>query len=414
MKPYSKSRAFTIVEMVIVIAVVAILMTIMFVGGSAISRTAKKSSIQSDLRTCEVNLCATLADEDMVNEVIASRGGIIPASEGVLGTVESIKGVINRYFEDDMKIVSVLDVSEDGQNWKIKYILDRKDPYGMPYTLEVENMSSAGITTDYLFTVKSYGGNKSTFVGTLTEDTSYSVDGDDAVAQVQYKNSVVDTRITFCSSKGVQNTDNLSCFYAVSSLTISKTTVIIVPTTSELIFGHINVFGDIETVENLASTTGLHDYTYMGTTYDGGVEDGVIFYDATEPYFYLYMDVYGPQGGWLAQDTPADLIGATSLPVARSEIMGKPVTTIDLGTSYTWTSISGIPSSVTFISLTNNTNITSITIPAAVNDVYIQNCPSLANIYYEGTMSQYISISKTISGVATSVVHCSDGNMIIH
>lgn len=45
----SNKKAFTIVELVIVIAVIAILMGILFVGGTAINNNAKKSTMQSDL-----------------------------------------------------------------------------------------------------------------------------------------------------------------------------------------------------------------------------------------------------------------------------------------------------------------------------------------------------------------------------
>ena len=58
----SNKKAFTIVELVIVIAVIAILMGILFVGGTAINNNAKKSTMQSDLRNYEIALKSVVND----------------------------------------------------------------------------------------------------------------------------------------------------------------------------------------------------------------------------------------------------------------------------------------------------------------------------------------------------------------
>ena len=57
-------KAFTIVELVIVIAVIAILMGILFVGGTAINNNAKKSTMESDFRNYEIALKSVVNDPE--------------------------------------------------------------------------------------------------------------------------------------------------------------------------------------------------------------------------------------------------------------------------------------------------------------------------------------------------------------
>ena len=181
-KTKNPKKAFTIVELVIVIAVVAILMTIMFVGGTAISNNAKMSTIKSDLRTAEVNIKAALQDPEFVLDETQTQAKILAH--------------LNKYMEDDMQLV-VADPDDDDYkldsddiNNCMRFTTAKKDPFGMYYVLEVEDFSTTDKDTNWLFTFKSFGKNK-----TNAQNSTYAAglrfEADDVCQFVRFVNSTI-------------------------------------------------------------------------------------------------------------------------------------------------------------------------------------------------------------------------------
>ena len=178
-KTKNPKKAFTIVELVIVIAVVAILMTIMFVGGTAISNNAKMSTIKSDLRTAEVNIKAALQDPEFVLDETQTQANILAH--------------LNKYMEDDMQLVAAAGtdyVLTDANNNCMRFTTAKKDPFGMYYVLEVEDFSTTDKDTNWLFTFKSFGKNK-----TNAQHSTYAdglrFEADDVCQFVRFVNSTI-------------------------------------------------------------------------------------------------------------------------------------------------------------------------------------------------------------------------------
>ena len=228
-KTKNPKKAFTIVELVIVIAVVAILMTIMFVGGTAISNNAKFSTLKSDLRTAEVNIKAALNDPDS-NKRLAYDS-----------KADDVMKLLNEYLEDDFQIVGNLVPAtgtgntaipnssstrgESGEKVEEVYQgkLAAKDPWGKNYEIYVYNLSEdaddkgpdgAGTahrdaTTDWAIVIKSLGKNKLTLMtdGTGSVSVATAFDRDDNYLVVRTYNSVIytDSHVNAKFADAVQN-----------------------------------------------------------------------------------------------------------------------------------------------------------------------------------------------------------------
>lgn len=168
----------------IVIAVVAILMTIMFVGGTAISNNAKMSTIKSDLRTAEVNIKAALQDPEFVLDETQTK--------------ENILAHLNKYMEDDMQLVAAYGEGYTDNDYKLsdandncmRFITAKKDPFGMNYVLEVEDFSTTDKDTSWLFTFKSFGKNK-TNAQSSTYAAGLRFEADDVCQFVRFVNSTI-------------------------------------------------------------------------------------------------------------------------------------------------------------------------------------------------------------------------------
>lgn len=183
-------KAFTIVELVIVIAVIAILMGIMFVGGTAISNNAKASTLSSDFRTFETNIKA------MVNDPTASIIKTEPTN-GFDPDAAAVKTLINSYFEGDiaLKTTTFSDAVKSDTGAKVSRAahetdLSLKDPYGVPYRFVVLDDSSNTVT-DITFLVYSCGKNKQT--STTPNDGLF--DKDDTAIVIRVVDSVIYTGI---------------------------------------------------------------------------------------------------------------------------------------------------------------------------------------------------------------------------
>lgn len=196
---FTKSKkAFTIVELVIVIAVIAILMGIMFVGGTAISNNAKASTLDSDLRTFETNLKAMVNDPS-ATDIQTKAGGFDPADVSTL---------INSYFEGDIALSGAFEEAENtGGNsatdvlgtggakanraaWEVATTM--KDPYGIEYRAVVLDNSNDTVT-DITFLVYSCGKNKQTSNASPAEDNDGMFDIDDVARVVRVVDSVIYT-----------------------------------------------------------------------------------------------------------------------------------------------------------------------------------------------------------------------------
>ncbi|MBQ9530080.1 MAG: type II secretion system protein [Bacteroidales bacterium] len=222
-KTKNPKKAFTIVELVIVIAVVAILMTIMFVGGTAISNNAKFSTLKSDLRTAEVNIKAALNDPDSDKRLAYGSTGA------------DVTKLLNEYLEDDFQIKSLTLCADDdcivgttaNRGEKAGALeevyqgqLTAKDPWGKHYEIYVYNLSeeadSVGghrdATTDWAIVIKSLGKNKLTLMHSGTESDSIptAFDRDDNYLVVRTYNSVIytDSHVNTDFAQAVQTDAN--------------------------------------------------------------------------------------------------------------------------------------------------------------------------------------------------------------
>lgn len=187
----SNKKAFTIVELVIVIAVIAILMGILFVGGTAINNNAKKSTMQSDLRNYEIALKSVV--NDPANSYL-QKGFLADTTE----KGEIVKLLAN-YFED--KTALQADPADVTYNAAAKMSGETKaiaqaetklsDPYGINYKLVIMDNSTTE-HTDIAFLIVSYGKNKQ------TDPTSgcglgIQLDADDVALVVRVVDSVIYT-----------------------------------------------------------------------------------------------------------------------------------------------------------------------------------------------------------------------------
>ena len=194
-------KAFTIVELVIVIAVIAILMGIMFVGGTAISNNAKASTLTSDFRSFETNIKAMINDP-------------ANADLGKDLTNANVKAMVNDYFEDDLAVGDLTELTAEGSNttgYEGETAL--KDPYGIEYRV-VYLDNSSDEHTDLSFCVYSCGKNKQT----STTDDAW--DKDDTVLVVRVWDSVVYTEtIAPGLTDGVSYQQNVNDAFKAAGLT---------------------------------------------------------------------------------------------------------------------------------------------------------------------------------------------------
>ena len=253
-KTKNPKKAFTIVELVIVIAVVAILMTIMFVGGTAISNNAKFSTLKSDLRTAEVNIKAALNDPD-------SNKRLAYGSTGA-----DVTKLLNEYLEDDFQIKSLTLCADDDcivgttakRGEKDKALeevyqgqLTAKDPWGKNYEIYVYNLSEdaddkgpdgAGTahrdaTTDWAIVIKSLGKNKLTLMhnGTASTTVPTAFDRDDNYLVVRTYNSVIYTdshvNAAFANGEhGVQDANGYTYVDFTEAQTVGATSAVAMKT----------------------------------------------------------------------------------------------------------------------------------------------------------------------------------------
>jgi prepilin-type N-terminal cleavage/methylation domain-containing protein len=189
-------KAFTIVELVIVIAVIAILMGIMFVGGTALNSNAKTAALDSDMRTMVVNYKA------MVNEYMSAF-----ASNGAAGSWKATDGydgdtflvALNKYFEDDMKLSESTTTFADIKNpvktaitavTRYTFKPEKKDPYGKDYEITAFDISNDNHSC-IVMVFKSYGKNKLTKLD--TDNKVEGIDADDSGKIVVVCDSVIST-----------------------------------------------------------------------------------------------------------------------------------------------------------------------------------------------------------------------------
>ena len=169
-------KAFTIVELVIVIAVIAILMSIMFVGGRAITNNAKVSTLDSDFRTFETNIKAMINDPDNSDLEMNISDDVV-------------KTWVNSYFEDELAIGDFEDVAIASTGSAVasyEAATGLEDPFGKDYKLVVLDNSTVN-HTDLSFCVYSFGENKQ------TSTTTGAWDKDDYVVIVRVFDSVIYT-----------------------------------------------------------------------------------------------------------------------------------------------------------------------------------------------------------------------------
>lgn len=176
-------KAFTIVELVIVFAVIAILMGILFVGGTAINNNAKKSTMESDFRNYEIALKSVVNDPENKSLLVTD------ATSGV--DIAAVKTAMDAYFEDDMAINGAFganDANAKANRKAYEATTKLKDPYGMPYHVVVLDDSTTE-HTDISLIVYSFGKNKQTADGAATSKW----DKDDVVRVIRVVDSVIYT-----------------------------------------------------------------------------------------------------------------------------------------------------------------------------------------------------------------------------
>jgi prepilin-type N-terminal cleavage/methylation domain-containing protein len=208
MKIQKPKKAFTIVELVIVIAVIAILMGIMFVGGTALNSNAKTAALDSDFRNFEVNLKAAIQSTEGNEKILfyQSYDGADAAAKKA-NQLAALNEVLAAYLEDDYKITLV---AEDTNGYTDeaaypKYCADTTatDPWGQKYHVEVVDRSTVGETNITIY-VKSNGKNQ------LTSKQGF--DKDDQCLVIAIVNSTVQTKTIDKGYESVGKSEN--CKYS--------------------------------------------------------------------------------------------------------------------------------------------------------------------------------------------------------
>lgn len=162
-------RGFTILELIVVIAVIGTIMSLMFFGGRALMDNSKVTAMKSDLRNFEIMLKNAVTD----NPDITSKTDL----EAALPT-------LNRYFEDELTFTK--DTNADSQT-KDLYVTERLDPWGSPYIITFANTSDGSTHTGVKVMVISKGQNKVT-------GENGKVDLDEKGVALELKDSVVKTK----------------------------------------------------------------------------------------------------------------------------------------------------------------------------------------------------------------------------
>ncbi|MBQ9530079.1 MAG: hypothetical protein IJR73_06940, partial [Bacteroidales bacterium] len=108
-------------------------------------------------------------------------------------TQANILAHLNKYMEDDMQLVAAADtdyVLGDANNNCMRFTTAKKDPFGMYYVLEVEDFSTTDKDTNWLFTFKSFGKNK-TNAQSSTYAAGLRFEADDVCQFVRFVNSTI-------------------------------------------------------------------------------------------------------------------------------------------------------------------------------------------------------------------------------
>lgn len=199
-KNRANKKAFTIVELVIVIAVLSILLGLGFVGGNQMLNRSRNVALESQMGTFEDAIVAMVHEntrlglwETMYEE---TNSGNVNYDTGVTNR-EYIVDLLNKYMDSDCQF------KIEGSD----IVSTINDPYGTPYQLaisveknlltpeeEVMGKNSAEIR----FFVKSAGKNKQTPSSGIhaTDVVAVKADTDDVIVMVEcVKNSVESTII---------------------------------------------------------------------------------------------------------------------------------------------------------------------------------------------------------------------------
>ena len=185
-----KKKAFTIVELVIVIAVIGTLMAVGFVGGSKMTERSREVAIDSQFSNIESAIISVLRENPRLGLITSLADEHTP---GVTHR-EHIVDLINEYLDSE----SQFEIDANGV-----IVSTFEDPYGVPYQLGISVNKLIAVTegktsAEIRFFVKSAGGNKQT-PASATNATDVIVtkaDLDDVILMVEsVHNTITSTRI---------------------------------------------------------------------------------------------------------------------------------------------------------------------------------------------------------------------------
>ena len=211
-----KSKGFSLIELIIAIIIVALLVAVVFAGGSAMIKSAKKSRAKSDLHNFDIALSSWIGENLKIINTSDNSGYSNVSSKLITK--------LNKEFPEDYKIKDIdpseiptfvsIEQANATDNYYI-YQSERLDPWENPYYIILSNENRNGDTAEkkfreFFITVVSAGPNSQTAIDT----TSSKIDNDDIFLLVQCTNGNLYSEIYDCrETQPLTNTENIASSY---------------------------------------------------------------------------------------------------------------------------------------------------------------------------------------------------------
>ena len=188
---HKNRKAFSLVELVVVILIIAVLAVAVFAGGSKTIRKSQVSRTVSDLHNFSI-AAETLLNE---NPTVANISGAVGAAGCT--KIAEIGVKLNALLSSDYKLTAVTEAvtgnitasatATTGDGAYIVYKSDKTDAWGNPYYVVLDSDDHNG-GTEFYVTVISAGPNAKTAINSSDKG---AIDSDDIFMLAEYKNGDV-------------------------------------------------------------------------------------------------------------------------------------------------------------------------------------------------------------------------------
>lgn len=138
-----KGSALT--ELLFYLGIMAIVMTLFFVGGTAAIKSARKTAVQNTVRNARVNIVQLVNETDLYN---------LPGADADAKKTR-INNLINTYFEAEMAC-SVDTITGDGidvtgsNSYAYAGLSNKKDPWGENYRIVINNLGKGEVVIAFV------------------------------------------------------------------------------------------------------------------------------------------------------------------------------------------------------------------------------------------------------------------------